>query len=119
MSRLNPEAEWMRKEVPQLRIVSDELWANAKQRQERRRHAVRTGGNPVGARRPQYLFSGLTKCGVCGAGFIMTGKHRLGCFGARDQGRCDNHLTIRRDEVEARVLKALQEKLLNHELALG
>ena len=46
----------------------------------------------------------------------MSGKNRLGCFGARDQGRCDNHLTIRRDEVEARVLKALQEKLLNQEL---
>ena len=46
----------------------------------------------------------------------MTGKHRLGCFGARDQGRCDNHLTIRRDEVEARVLRALQEKLLNQDL---
>jgi site-specific DNA recombinase len=116
VSRLNPETEWMRKEVPQLRIVSDELWADAKQRQELGRHAVRTAGNPVGARRPQYLFSGLTKCGVCGAGFIMTGKHRLGCFGARDQGRCDNHLTIRRDEVEARVLKALQEKLLNQAL---
>src|SRR4051812_27324086 len=116
VSRLNPEAEWMRKEVPQLRIVSDEAWAAAKQRQELGRHAVRTAGNPVGARRPQYLFSGLTKCGVCGAGFIMTGKHRLGCFGARDQGRCDNHLTIRRDEVEARVLKALQDKLLNQEL---
>src|SRR3954468_7659916 len=116
VSRLNPEAEWMRKEVPQLRIVSDEAWAAAKQRQELGRHAIRTAGNPVGARRPQYLFSGLTKCGVCGAGFIMTGKHRLGCFGARDQGRCDNHLTIRRDEVEARVLKALQAKLLNQEL---
>jgi site-specific DNA recombinase len=116
VSRLNPEAEWMRKEVPQLRILSDELWADAKERQEVGRHAARTAGNPVGARRPQYLFSGLTKCGVCGAGFIMTGKHRLGCFGARDQGRCDNHLTIRRDEVEARVLKALQEKLLNQEL---
>jgi chorismate mutase len=58
----------------------------------------------------------VTKCGVCGGGFIMTAKQRLGCFGARDQGRCDNHLTIRRDEVEARVLKALQEKLLNQEL---
>ena len=116
VSRLNPATEWMRKEVPGLRIVSDELWADAKQRQEHSRHAVRTAGNLAGARRPQYLFSGLTKCGICGAGFIMTGKHRLGCFGARDQGRCDNHLTIRRDEVEARVLKALQEKLLNHEL---
>jgi hypothetical protein len=59
---------------------------------------------------------GLTKCGACGAGFIMSGKNRLGCFGARDQGRCDNHLTIRRDEVEARVLRALQDKLLRQDL---
>lgn len=116
VSRLNPETEWMRREAPQLRIVSDELWDGAKHRQENGRKAIRSAGNPVGARRPQYLFSGLTKCGVCRAGFIMTGRHRLGCFGARDQGRCDNHLTIRRDEVEARVLKALQEKLLNQEL---
>jgi len=38
-----------------------------------------------GAKRPQYLFSGLMKCGVCGAGFIMSGKNRLACFGVRDQ----------------------------------
>jgi hypothetical protein len=31
-------------------------------------------------------------------------------------GLCDNPLTIRRDDVEARVLKVLQEKLLNQEL---
>jgi len=116
VSRLNPASEWTRTEVPQLRIVSDELWDAAKHRQENGRKGIRSVGNPVGARRPQYLFSGLTKRGVCGAGFIMTGKHSLGCFGARDQGRCDNHQTIRRDEIEARVLKALQEKLLNQEL---
>jgi len=38
------------------------------------------------------------------------------CFGARDQGRCDNLLTIRRDEVEARLLTALEEKLLRQDL---
>ena len=31
-------------------------------------------------------------------------------------GQCDNHLTIRRDEVEARVLTALQDKLLRQDL---
>jgi site-specific DNA recombinase len=77
---------------------------------------MRTAGAIGAAKRPQYLFSGLTKCGICGAGFIMSGKNRLGCFGARDQGRCDNHLTIRRDEIETRVLKALQEKLLRQDL---
>jgi site-specific DNA recombinase len=116
VSRLNPESEWMSRSVPHLRIVPDEMWAAAKSRQQHTRHAVKTAGVIGVAKRPQYLFSGLTKCGICGAGFIMSGKNRLGCFGARDQGRCDNHQTIRRDEVEARVLKALQEKLLNQEL---
>lgn len=37
---------------------------------------------------------------ACGAGFIMTGRNRLACVGARDKGACGNHLTIRRGEVE-------------------
>src|SRR5882724_9962749 len=60
VSRLNPSSDWMTREVLALRIVSDELWADAKRRQENGRKAIRTVGNPVGARRPQYLFSGLT-----------------------------------------------------------
>src|SRR5438067_561302 len=116
VSRLNPTSEWMSRDVPQLRIVPDGIWTAAKSRQQHTRHAVKAAGAIGVAKRPQYLFSGLTKCGVCGAGFIMSSKNRLGCFGARDQGRCDNLLTIRRDEVEARVLNALQEKLLRHDL---
>jgi hypothetical protein len=46
----------------------------------------------------------------------MAGANRLSCFGARYKGICDNGLTIRRDEVESRVLVALQRKLLNQEL---
>jgi site-specific DNA recombinase len=116
VSRLNPSSEWMSKDVPELRILPEDVWTAAKARQQQTRHAMTLAGRIGVAKRPQYLFSGLTKCGICGAGFIMSGKHRLGCFGARDQGRCDNHLTIRRDEVEARVLKALQEKLLQQDL---
>jgi site-specific DNA recombinase len=115
VSRLNPEAEWMRKEVPELRIVPDDLWSAAKSRHQQTRHTMKTNGALGAAKRPQYLFSGLTKCGNCG-GFIMSGKNRLGCLGARDQGRCDNHLTIRRNEVEARVLRALRERLLQQDL---
>jgi site-specific DNA recombinase len=116
VSRLNPTSEWMSKDVPGLRIVPDEIWTAAKARQKHTRHRMKTAGAIGAAKRPQYLFSGLTKCGICGAGFIMSGKNRLGCFGARDQGRCDNHLTIRRDEIETRVLTALQEKLLRQDL---
>src|ERR671936_811498 len=58
----------------------------------------------------------MTPCGVCGAGFVVYSRNRLSCFGARAQGTCSNRLTIRRDEVEARVLQALQEKLLRQDL---
>src|SRR5262245_51429634 len=63
-------------------------------------------------RRPKYLFSGLTKCGECGAGFIVHSREFLGCFGARDRGTCTNRLRISRPEVESRVLNALKTKLL-------
>jgi hypothetical protein len=116
ISRLNPKAEWITREIPSLRIVSDEMWTAAKERQSATRHAIARSGNIGFARRPQYLFSGLSKCGVCGGGFIMAGRNRLACFGAREKGTCDNRLTIRRDEVEARVLRALQQKLLRQDL---
>jgi hypothetical protein len=92
------------------------FWTAEKARQRQTRHAMTSAARIGVAKRPQYLFSGLTKCGVWGAGYTMSSKDRLGCFGARDQGRCDNHLTIRRVEVEARVLRALQEKLLRQDL---
>ncbi len=47
---------------------------------------------------------------------MLKSRNRLSCSGATDQGVCTNHLTIRRDEVEAGVLHALQEKLLRRDL---
>jgi hypothetical protein len=63
-------------------------------------------------RRPKYLFSGLTKCGACGTGFVVYSREHLGCFGARGRGICSNRLTIPRQEVEEPVLRALQGKLM-------
>ena len=116
VSRLNPRSEWITKEVPELRIISNELWETTKRRQETTRRVLASATSIVRARRPRYLFSGLTKCGVCGSGFVLKSRNRLSCFGACDKGTCTNHLTIRRDEIEARVLHALQEKLLRRDL---
>ena len=116
VSRLNPRPEWITKEVPELRIVSDQLWTAAKSRQQATRRVLASSTSIVKARRPQYLFSGLTKCGVCGSGFVLKSRNRLSCFGASEKGTCTNHLTIRRDEVESRILRALQEKLLRRDL---
>ena len=116
VSRLNPRSDWITKAVPELRIISDELWERAKLRQDATRRVLASATSIVRARRPQYLFSGLTKCGSCGSGFVLKSRNRLSCFGSTDKGICNNHLTIRRDEIEARVLHALQEKLLRRDL---
>jgi site-specific DNA recombinase len=64
VSRLNATSEWLSRDVPELRIVPDDLWTAAKSRQKHARHAMKTAGAIGAAKRPQYLFSGLTKCGI-------------------------------------------------------
>jgi len=104
--------------VPELRIVDDELWNQVKARQLEMRRAA-SSGDPKRfnqARRPRYLFSGLTKCAECGGGYVMYWRDRLACFGARSRGTCTNRLTISRQEAEERVLVALRDKLMRRDL---
>jgi site-specific DNA recombinase len=105
--RLNADGERLVVDVPHLRIVSDELWHAAKQRQGEVRKRMMASPSIQVARRPRYLFSGLTRCGVCGHGYTMYSAHHLTCAGARDRGVCDNRLTIRRGRLEERVLNAM------------
>jgi site-specific DNA recombinase len=118
LARLNPPSEWITKDVPELRIVDDELWQAVKTRQasvHRKWSSAKEERRFNQFRRPKYLFSGLTKCGECGAGFIVYSREHLGCFGARDRGTCTNRLTIPRQEVEERVLGALKDKLMRRD----
>jgi DNA invertase Pin-like site-specific DNA recombinase len=115
VSRPNPESEWVISQVPTLRIVDDEMWQAVQARYatvQRKWKAAEPGKRFQQFVRPKYLFTGMTKCGECGAGFVVYYRDRLGCFGTRERGTCTNTLTIPRQEVEARVLTALQEKLL-------
>ena len=116
VSRPNPSGELTVTTVEALRIVSDELWNAVKCRQRETRHVLDTGAPLVRARRPKYLFSGLIKCGICESSFTMFSKDRLACAGATNRGTCSNTKSIRRDEVERRVLKAMEERLWNQEL---
>jgi len=103
------------KDVPALRILDDELWQAVQTRYagvQRKCKSAEEGKRFNQFRRPKYLFSGLTKCGERGAGFVVYSREHLGCFGARDRGTCSNRLTIRRQDVEERVLSALQDKLM-------
>jgi site-specific DNA recombinase len=109
--RPNPPSGVIVKDVPELRIVPNDLWEAAKARQAATRQNVRTG--MVRARRPKYLFSGLTKCAVCGGGYVLSSHDLLTCSNARSRGTCTNRRSIKRQEIEARALRAMRERLFD------
>lgn len=112
-SRLNDDREVIEKDVPELRIVTDELWARAKARQQQVSFTVSgIAKKPWDRRRPRYLLSGLTRCGCCGGGYAMISQAHMGCATARNKGLCTNHRAIGREAVEATILNALKTQLM-------
>lgn len=115
VSRQNDETAWIRKDMPELRIVPEELWNAAKARQ-----AVLDEAKPALWRtnRPQYLLSGLTKCGVCGGGYSKINSTHYGCSASKNKGEavCANRKTIKREILEDYVLSALKTRLMREEL---
>ena len=118
VSRPNPESEWVVQEVPDLRIVDQDLWDAVKKRQKSLSFDISpTGSNPMNdRRRPKHLFAGLIKCGCCGGGYSLISKDLLGCAASRNKGTCDNRLNIRRDALEASILNGLRRHLMSPEL---
>jgi site-specific DNA recombinase len=119
VARLNPAAEWISTDTPDLRIIDDALWAVVKRRQQTVRREIVIAGRGIRseqARRPAYLLSGLLRCDICGGGFSKVSDHHYGCSTARNRGTCGNRLTIRRDVLEASVLSGLKSHLMEPEL---
>ena len=106
--RANPESAWFSQDVPELRIVDQETWDRCAE--------LRSAHDGIPAtylRRPKRLLSGLTTCGLCGGGWNVIGRERWGCGKHRDGGGCTNNRTISTHLFEERVLKGLQESLLD------
>lgn len=118
VSRLNPESEWVIQDVPELRIIHQDIWDAVKARQQKLAYEPsQPGENKLNERRrPKHLFAGLVKCGCCGGGYIMISKDLLGCATARNKGTCGNRLNIRRDALEASVLSGLSTHLMDPKL---
>ncbi len=115
VSRLNPREEWVIQDVPELRIIDQDLWDAVKTRQQAVKQNTETGGeNGIWERRrARYLLSGLTRCGVCGGGYSTISATHLGCSTARNKGTCKNRMAIKRTDLEERVLSSLKGKLMD------
>ena len=131
-SRIRPATEWLRREAPELRIVSEALWAAVEQRRIRAAsshasvtHEGRRRGRPPGADlRSRALLSGLAQCAACGGSLVaLTRRHGTGavrqrvalygCVYHQKRGRavCTNDVVIRQDRLDAVFLDALAEAL--------
>lgn len=124
VSRPNPESEWIRTEVPHLRMVDDELWQAAKARQRQIAMLFETTTTGVraakakrlhAARRPVSLLSGLLSCGCCGGKYGLIQRDRFGCLNHHRRGTCSNNRTIVRARIEERVLSGLKDRLVSAE----
>ncbi|WP_316228319.1 MULTISPECIES: recombinase family protein [unclassified Bradyrhizobium] len=124
VSRPNPESQWIRTEVPHLKIVDDELWQAARARQQQ--ISALFGPNPANTRegrakrlhlanRPVSLLSGLLTCGCCGGKIGILTPNRYGCLNHHRRGTCANNRTIMREKIEARVLAGLKGRLVSSE----
>ena len=119
LARPNPPDKWEVVEVPELRIVSDDLWQQVKERQKAVRIKIGrdSDGNALNrAHRRRYLFSGLLKCGECGGNYTIVGKERYGCATRRSKGTCYNTQTITRQNIEGRILRGLSNRMMEPQL---
>jgi site-specific DNA recombinase len=121
-SRPNDSGRVIIEEVPELRIVSDELWAAVKARQA----AIRDSEGVTKARasrfwehrRTQHLLSGLVYCGSCGSRLASVGRDYLACSAARGQGTCTNRKGVRRSPLEELILAGLRQRLMAPEMVV-
>jgi site-specific DNA recombinase len=81
VARLNPEREWVTREVDVLSIIDEELWQQVQD--IKRRYSSRWGNKRQTKKR---LFSGLLKCGRCGGGMTTSRSDRYYCSARREKG---------------------------------
>ena len=121
-ARLNLPEQWEHRSLPELRILDQALWDQAKARQAEVSFVI--GEDDAGQKlnqshRRKFVLSGLLKCGACGGGYTIMARDRYGCAAHTKSGTCGNGFTISRAAVERRVLGALQDRMLSPELVVA
>ncbi len=122
--RVRQPSEWVRVEVPDLQIVTDELWERVQQvnrQMKDKLYGRRLGGLNRSAQSRTYLFSGIMHCGLCGGKFAVIiggdpSKVRYGCKNHRFRVACSNRLTIKWQALEQQLIAAISNNLLDPRL---
>lgn len=108
MRNERPPAEWITHPDESQRIVSDDLWAAVQQRLKPMADDARlkTGG------KARFLLSGLLRCDVCGAHYVMGDAYKYACSSYVNGAACSNGIRVRRDHAEQVLLAPIRDELL-------
>lgn len=118
----HPEEEWEQVEVPEWRMISDELWNAARAEHESRKGKAgrKKGGLNRSESSRKYLFPSLLRCEVCGRGFHVyrcgKGNPRYICSRYR-YGCCPNSLSVTQPIADRQLLDALSGQLCDPALS--
>ncbi len=114
--------EWIYTDMPELRIIPQELWEAVQARQldiRQRSIKIREALNNPKSRSHtgKYLFSGLIQCGCCGANYTMYGatSYRCAININRGDAACANRVQISRKILEGSLLEIIRKDLLSEE----
>jgi site-specific DNA recombinase len=112
VTRYRDPSEWVVADIPELRIVSDDLW----QIVQRRRADQREVYAHLGRTRPRaqrHPFGGLLVCGVCGGPYVIKTRGYYGCANNINRGKriCPNTRLVRRDVLEGAVADFIRRKV--------
>lgn len=114
-----PEAEWLTRHDPALRIVDQGLWQEVMDRVRRGPARGMTTGKGAVAK---SLLSGILMCSVCRGAIVAINKERYGCGTYKDRGPtvCENKRTVLRELLDSRLISVVRDELLDpsalHEL---
>jgi hypothetical protein len=113
LARVRDRAERIEMQVPELRVVDQELWDMVQQRLASIRSSDRSTKirrtEFWKERRPKHLLTGLVHC-KCNGLMAAIGKDYLACTAARNGVGCSNRTSVRRGRIEEVVLEGLKTR---------
>lgn len=119
VSRLNPPEALIITDVPEMRMIDQDLWDRVKARQGEIDNYPRIKAIKETRfweqKRQIHLLTGLLRCGTCGGGFAAVGRDDVACSAARKLGTCTQRTSMRRVVLEDAVLQLLKTRLMQPE----
>ncbi len=108
LRRSRPKSEWITHQIDELRIVTIEQFQNVNSRT--RALSVSDPRLKAGGR-VKYMLSGLLRCEVCNAHYVIADKYSYACSSFLNGGACSNATRVNRKSLEDTILGPIRTDL--------